>query len=64
MNEPIFVLKARDPVSSLLVRQWADNQERLGAPFALIAAARKTADEMDAWLIQKRLADKDDYIPF
>lgn len=49
-DEPIFVLRGKDPIGADVVRTWASKAESEGhhEP-AKIAEAREFADEMDAY---------------
>lgn len=57
MDEPVFVLVARDPLSGDIVREWADRLETrtkalgelTGKRQAKIAEARALAKRMDDW---------------
>jgi len=50
-DEPVFVLRAKDPVAAMAVRHWAtmaqDEHE-----MAKIASALKVAEEMEQWRAQ------------
>ncbi len=49
-DEPIFVIRAKDPVGASAVRQWAHEAERSGMHGDnKIAAARALAEDMDDW---------------
>jgi hypothetical protein len=49
-DEPIFVLRAKDPAASRAVRHWADICEAQGThETGKIAEARRLANEMDRW---------------
>jgi hypothetical protein len=54
-DEPIFVLRASDRLSGMLVRAWANMAAELGlqSPDAL-ADARKIALAMDEWRRERR----------
>lgn len=57
-DEPIFVLRAKDPFAATLVRQWADMAEAdMAQPPEKIAEARKCADDMCLW--RAELSDVD-----
>lgn len=47
-NEPLFVLRGKDPVGAATVRHWATMAEGIHEP-AKIQEALKLADQMDAW---------------
>lgn len=48
-GEPIFVLRARDPLAAILVQQWASMARAGGTPRAKVSEALRIADDMDAW---------------
>jgi hypothetical protein len=53
-EEPLFVLRAKDPVAPFAVRAWADVAEARGAHEpAKIAEARALADQMDTYRQQQ-----------
>ena len=52
-DEPYFVLRARDPVSEALVRDWADFAERQGCNPEKVAEARACAEAMRNWPTKK-----------
>jgi hypothetical protein len=58
-DEPVFVLRAKDPLAALIVRHWAFVAEEHGVhePEKL-AEARALADRMDAWK-DRYIAEKD-----
>jgi len=56
-DEPVFLLRAQDPVAADLVRQWANETEDLGGAPLIVALARGQAAFMDQWPIKKRVAD-------
>jgi hypothetical protein len=47
------VLRARDPVSEALVRDWADFAERQGCSAEKVAEARACAEAMRNWPTKK-----------
>lgn len=47
-NEPIFVLRGKDPLAAITVRHWATMSEGVHEPEKL-AEARALADLMDRW---------------
>lgn len=47
-NEPLFVLRGKDPVGAATVRHWATMAEGIHEP-EKIQEALKLADQMDAW---------------
>lgn len=49
-EEPLFVLRAKDPLAPAVVRTWANNAEATGAHEPeKIAEARALADAMDEY---------------
>lgn len=49
-DEPIFVLRAKDPIASLVVRIWASLSDSLNAHEAdKIRTARAEAQDMEIW---------------
>lgn len=49
-DEPIFVIRAKDPIGASTVRQWALEAERSGQHRpAKVANARALATQMDDW---------------
>lgn len=55
-DEPIFTLRAKDPLAPQIIRRWAnlveaEIAEETRPPFdiAKVAEARKTADDMELW---------------
>lgn len=54
MSEPVFVLRANDPVASMVVQYWADMAEGYHEP-AKVTQAREVAKDMSAWNLQKSL---------
>ncbi len=57
VDEPVFLLRAQDPVAADLVRQWANETEDLGGATLIVELARGQADRMDQWPIKKKVAD-------
>ncbi len=55
-DEPVFLLRARDPAAATAVRAWAAAYVALGGETAVAEEALQQADAMDAWL-SKRLPD-------
>jgi hypothetical protein len=47
-DEPLFILRAKDPLAAQAVRHWATMSDGNHEP-EKIAQALKAADEMDAW---------------
>lgn len=59
-DEPMFILLGRDPSAPDLVRGWADDRERLisagrkpESDRPMIAEARKCADDMEAFWLER-----------
>lgn len=48
-SEPIFILRAKDPIASMAIRHWATMAYGLHEP-SKIKEARDFADAMDDWL--------------
>lgn len=48
-DEPIFVLRAKDPIASRVVRFWADTANDLEIHVDKVDEAENLADEMDRW---------------
>jgi hypothetical protein len=55
-DEPLFVLRALDPIAPILVRAWADERERRGMKeedsshaTAKVDEARQIASAMELW---------------
>lgn len=53
-DEPMFVILARDPVASMLVRTWAHIRKVMGEEPAMIREAVDCADAMDHWRMEHR----------
>lgn len=51
-DEPMFVLLARDPIASELVRQWAAKRASVTGLTEKVTEALKAADDMDTWRSQ------------
>jgi hypothetical protein len=49
MDEPVFLLRAKDIVAPSVVRTWATAAHSAGASDDITAAARRQADEMERW---------------
>ena len=50
IDEPNFLLRAKDPLAADLVREWADRAQTRGVHEPeKIAEARTLADEIDGW---------------
>lgn len=58
-DEPVFILRAPDPVAADTIEVWAEFQRALGAPSAVLEAALKLADQIRAWPHKKAHADAD-----
>lgn len=48
-DEPVFTLRASDPLGPTLVEAWADLAVQLGVPVSQIQDARALAAQMRAW---------------
>jgi hypothetical protein len=48
-EEPVFVLCARDPGASEMVRLWAENAQHMGVPLEKVLEALEVVNAMDAW---------------
>lgn len=48
-DEPVFLLRGQDQFAARTVRRWAQDVEECGGDPAIVAAARRQADLMDAW---------------
>lgn len=65
-DEPIFVLCARDPVASRIVRGWAERYKEMKLAQGVMTMrqvakyneAHALADEMDAWALDHGLIDE------
>ena len=51
MDEPLFVLRAKDITAPAIVRHWADVAALLDVPAAKVAEAQACADAMEQWQI-------------
>lgn len=58
MDEPMFILLARDGMAPSLVDAWADARERAGEDYAKVKEARQCADSMRDWLAKKHKSEK------
>lgn len=56
-DEPVFLIRAKDPVSGDAVRAWADLHDANGGPADISALARMQADAMDRWAPKQAHAD-------
>ncbi len=54
LDEPMFVLLARDRMAPELVLRWAAERERVDENPAIVAEARDCAAEMHRWWIEHR----------
>ena len=52
-DEPLFVIRAQDRLSSVVVRHWARLAEMNGCPEDKVKDARECADAMERWPIKK-----------
>lgn len=57
VDEPVFFLRAQDPVAAEVVRYWALLTADKGGDPAIVALANFQARAMDQWPIKKRVAD-------
>ncbi len=48
-DEPIFTLRANDPVAPLMVEQWANHAQHQGVEADKLEEARLCASEMRNW---------------
>jgi hypothetical protein len=49
LDEPVFLLCARDVTAPAVVREWAAQAARRGAPPSKTASAITIAEDMEAW---------------
>ncbi len=56
INEPVFVLRARDPIAADIVRAWAWRAQCLHVNADKVEEARRVATKMDKWTT-KQLPD-------
>lgn len=49
INEPVFVLRARDPIAADIVRYWAWRAQCLHVNYDKVETARQVATKMDNW---------------
>jgi hypothetical protein len=56
-DEPVFLLRANDPVAAHTVRDWANRAQSHGADQHLVSRVLAWADEMDEYRV-KHAADK------
>ena len=55
-DEPMFVLLARDPYASTLVRYWADHERAMnGGSTDKSKEATKCAEMMDHWRLMQQM---------
>lgn len=52
-DEPVFVIRAADPLASMVVGFWAYQQHQAGADTALCARVFDWASEMDAYRVAR-----------
>ena len=50
-DEPVFVLRAKDPLAARVVRIWATLTEGGFHERRRVRTARQLADQMDAWRV-------------
>ncbi len=48
-NEPVFILRGRDPLAPAAVRVWADAAEVADVVSRKVREARQIAGEMEKW---------------
>ncbi len=48
-DEPVFVLRAKDPMAAMTIRHWITMSSNGAHESSKLAEALKAADEMDAW---------------
>lgn len=48
-DEPVFLLRAKDPVAARVVRNWTARVDAAGGDPLLVTRVREWADEMDKW---------------
>ena len=48
-DEPVFLLRAKDPCSTAVIAAWADLAEQIGADAKLVENARDTVAAMLKW---------------
>lgn len=52
-DEPLFILRAKDPTAAILVRLWADMQGwKQGGDSYKTLEAKECADQMDKWRLE------------
>jgi hypothetical protein len=56
-DEPVFLLRAQDPVAAEVVDYWVERTEAKGGDPGMLGLARDQADRMEAWPIKKAVAD-------
>ena len=49
VNEPVFLLRAKDKAAAETVRYWAYLVKEMGGDLDIVVSAMKQADAMDAW---------------
>lgn len=52
-EEPVFLIRAQDVTSSVVVRFWAQIAEQVGADPEIVRLAREQADRMESWIPRK-----------
>lgn len=52
-DEPIFVIRAQDPMAVQIVQAWADEAEKQGVAPKKLFSARNCAREMKEWKPRK-----------
>lgn len=56
-NEPVFLIRAQDPLSEIVLKNYADLHELIGGPSELADTVREHANRMALWKNKKELAD-------
>lgn len=49
-DEPVFVLRARDPLARLAVQTWVSHAEMMGVPFEKLRGAKEVLSAMHGWV--------------
>ncbi len=52
LDEPLFILRAKDSLAPMTVRWWAEEAASQGVHADKVDEAFKLADQMDAWVVQ------------
>jgi len=56
-DEPVFLLRATDPLAAEVIRHWIYLAEIKGARLDILATAASQADAMENWPIKNKVAD-------